>query len=140
MDAKIRVKTGIEVEVNDAGECIIIPVEDAVFVQKMQEMSNKLVAVRNRYAQRMQGKSQSESIKIIMDASKEIMTEIDDLFGEDSCRKIFGDTIPSIFAIGEFMNQIIPIAERYAEDRMKRMNEKYGKRQGNNKPYRNKRR
>lgn len=139
-DAKLRVKSGIEVEVNDAGDKIVIPTEDALFVQRFQEMILKFGQVRDEVSQKMDNASREEQIKVVVEASRIIMNEIDVLLGENTCKKVFGDTVPSVFAISDFFEQLIPIVESSMNERKNRIREKYNRnRSGSKKPYRNRR-
>ena len=59
------------------------------------------------------------------------MDDIDKLFGEESCRKIFGNIIPTPFLIYDLFDQLIPIIKEHTNERQNRIAEKYSnKRKG----------
>lgn len=113
----LRIKRGIEVEVNDAGESIVIPVEDAQFSEKFYGLLNRFQAVE----------SEITADKTLIEVTKEIMAEIDDLLGQDSCRKVFGNIIPSPYLLLDFFDQLLPVFEEYIAERRERIAEKYNR-------------
>lgn len=113
----LRIKKGIEVEVNDAGESIVIPVEDAQFSEKFYGLLNRFQAVE----------SEITADKTLIEVTKEIMAEIDDLLGQDSCRKVFGNIIPSPYLLLDFFDQLLPVFEEYIAERRERIAEKYNR-------------
>ena len=56
---------------------------------------------------------------------KETKREVDELFGDGTCRKVFGDILPSMDLFVEFFGSLLPFFEEYKQDRMRRMG-KYG--------------
>lgn len=113
----LRIKKGIEVEVNDAGEIIIIPVEDAQFSERFYGLLNRFQAAE----------SEITADKKLIEVTKEIMEEIDDLLGQDSCRKVFGNIIPSPYLLLDFFDQLLPVFEEYISERRERIAEKYNR-------------
>ena len=78
----------------------------------------------------------------MIDKTHGIMHDIDEVFGAETCKKVFGDITPNPFMIADFFDQIGPIAEKYANGRTKELYEKYNRsRKGNNSqiPYNGKR-
>lgn len=59
--------------------------------------------------------------------SKEACEKIDNIFGVEASRKIFGGIVPDMFAITDFFEQITPLIEKYAKERNQTINEKYSK-------------
>ena len=55
------------------------------------------------------------------------MTDIDNLFGVGSCEKVFGDIIPSAYALADFFDQLIPIFEEFASEKQKSIAAKYNR-------------
>ena len=51
---------------------------------------------------------------------------IDDLFGNDTCKKIFGCSKPSSFLLAEFLNYITKFVVEFKENRLDKIEEKYG--------------
>lgn len=113
----LRIKKGIEVEVNDAGEIIVIPVEDAQFSERFYGLLNRFQTAE----------SEITADKTLIEVTKEIMEEIDDLLGQDSCRKVFGNIIPSPYLLLDFFDQLLPVFEEYISERRERIAEKYNR-------------
>ena len=130
----LRVNSGIKIEVNDAGEYIVAYVSDQNFVKKFYDLVEKM----NQTADYM-GSGEVEQmdiekkLQLSMDKAKEIVVEIDHVFGEKASEKIFGvGVIPSGYALGEMFEQLIPVFQGYADERQKKIAEKYDRnRKGN---------
>lgn len=126
---KIRVNSGIVIEVNDNGDTITINAEDQGFIGKFFELYESLENLTKKFnATDMRTKSEREQLSILTDTTKEIMAGIDNLFGENSCKKVFGDIIPNPYLIAEFFEQLTPIAKQYMDARQKKIAAKYGRR------------
>ena len=135
---QIRVNSGITVEVNDNGDTILVNAEDQYFIEKFLGLNEKLENIANTDAKELENKSEREQLEFVILKTKEIMAEIDGLFGEDACRKVFGNIIPSPYLIADFFDQLTPIAEQYMDERQKKISKKYNRnRKGSNK-YRSK--
>lgn len=124
----IRVSSGIEIEVNDVGETIVIPVEDMNFIDKY----NRLIETFERISTEIQEKegtlTAGEELKLIISKIKEIMDEINALFmDEQCCKKVFGDIIPSPYVVADFFEQLYPYVEKYTDERHKKIMAKYKK-------------
>lgn len=121
---KIRVSSGIKVEVNDDGETITIPVEDVNFMDRFYNMIDCIKASAGKLTSTNTDDTR-EQLKIIIGECNNISQEMDNLFGQGSCRKIFGDVTPTPYAVIDFYNQIGPIIERYASERQRKIMQKY---------------
>lgn len=127
MDGSISVKTGLVLQVNDAGETITIPVEDANLISKFFELITFLEEIAKTDSE--SGKSPlQEQIDLHIQRMESIKNKIDEVFGFETCRKVFGDITPSPFAIYDFMDQITPIISKYANERQKKIGNRYIKR------------
>lgn len=125
----IRVNKGIVIEVNDAGDTITINTEDQSLVDKFYGMMERLQEIKEEMeAPEMEKKGEREILKIMIERTKEIMKEIDNIFGEDSCKKIFGDIVPSAYLIVEFFDQMTPIVEKHMKERRKEIENRYSRR------------
>ncbi len=52
--------------------------------------------------------------------------------GEGTCRKVFGDIVPSVDLYVDFINQLAPYFEKYGKERQKKLMQKYNpNRRGN---------
>lgn len=126
---KIRINSGIVIEVNDNGDTITINAEDQGFMDKFFELDEMLENLAKKFKTvDMKGKGEREQLKVLTDTTKEIMEGIDNLFGENTCKKVFGDIIPNPYLIAEFFEQLIPIVKQYVDIRKKKISEKYGRR------------
>lgn len=123
---KIRVNTGITIEVNDNGDTIVVRVDDSNFVDafydllEMMEQKEKEIAA-SKY------ENDREKLSFVKEKMKEIVRQIDQLFGQDTCKKVFGDIIPSGYAVADFFEQLVPIISEYSDARQKKIAEKYNR-------------
>lgn len=130
----LRINSGITIEVNDDGDCIVAYVTDQNFVKKFYDMVEKM----NQTAEYMgsdevDSMEVREKLKVSMEKSREMIQEIDLVFGERASEKIFGaGVVPSGYALGELFEQLIPVFQGYADERQKKIAEKYDRnRKGN---------
>lgn len=130
---KIRVSSGISIEVNDAGDIIQIPVEDMQFMDGFYELIDGFTEASNR-VKSMKGSGTKEQLNVMIEECKRITQEIDMLFGADCCKKVFGNIVPTPYAMADFFNQLLPIVGSYANERQSRIMQKYQK---NKKPQEN---
>lgn len=115
---KIRVKSYKKViEVNDDGETITLYVADQSIPYKL----NKLIKNIEKKAQEFSELPDDTSEDVILDKEYDaqlwVRTTIDDIFGKDTCRKVFGDQVPPLEAYLDFLEQIKPYFESYAKER-----------------------
>ena len=132
---EIRVNSGIVVNVNDNGDTITINAEDQLFIEKFFSAIERFEKIQKEMSEpKWKEKSEREQLSAMIDKTKEIMEDIDGMFGTGACKKVFGDIIPSVYLIADFFDQLIPIASKYADERQKKIAEKYNrKRKGGNK-------
>lgn len=125
---KIRVNSGIVIEVNDNGDTITVNAEDQGFIDKFFELNELLENLTKKFKTvDMKEKSEREQLRVLTDTTKEIMAGIDSLFGENACKKVFGDIVPNPYLIAEFFEQLTPIAKQYMDARQKKIAAKYGR-------------
>ncbi len=62
-----------------------------------------------------------------LNMSKAACEKIDKMFGENACKKVFGDIIPQMDIIVAFLNAVIPIVKKNAEERSKKINTQFSK-------------
>ena len=137
---KIRVSTGVTIEVNDNGDTIVARIDDALFVNGFYDLLELMEKNQKEIECMDNGPTQYDDrqrLEFIKENTTEIMEEIDRLFDTDACRKVFCGAIPSAYAIADFFDQLVPIFNEYADARQKKIAEKYNRnRKGNNaKPY-----
>lgn len=128
MENKIRVGSGIRrIEVNDNGECIMLPVSDDNFTVQFYRLMDGI----SRQAKEI-GESEPEDITGQIDAVEKIIAiekdtkrKVEELFGEGTCHKVFGDVLPSMDLFVEFFGSLVPFFEEYKKERIGKMG-KYG--------------
>lgn len=126
IDGSIRVRSALRISVNDEGGEILIPVEDAQFIENFFTTLDKVTKIRDNIRSRTEGLEGAELVKPVKEELRNIMSELDRLFGEGFCSKVFGDTVPSPYAISDFFEQMIPIIDSYTNARQQRIAAKYG--------------
>lgn len=125
---KISINKGIEIEVNDKHDILTVNVEDQNFISKYYDMIEKFDDIKKsmeRTALKEQGGR--EQLQHLIAGTKEIMKEIDVVFGEESCKKIFGDIVPNPYLIADFFEQMGPIIKEYTDERKKIIQTKYSR-------------
>ena len=122
------IKGGTEVQVNDKGDTIVCNFGSQEFYADFTELIDNLEKVKKYVAtEEFTRKPEIEQLRIMIGKTNEIMSDIDRVFGEKTCQKVFGDITPSPILITDFFDQIIPIAQRYANGRNKELWDKYGR-------------
>jgi len=139
---KLRVNTGaVKIEVNDQGEFITLNFGDQEFPLKVVNLIEKFEVEHKRL------KAISETIEIPGDITGEkidpnfkklaevslqshkmFKEEIDVVFGDETCRKVFGNIVPSMDHISQFLTAIQPYFENHREEmavRAEVQNQKY---------------
>lgn len=138
----LRVSSGIKkIEVNDNGDYIIIPVNDATFFDRYAEVIKSFEQKEIEYSKRTdelkekhKDKSNNDTDSVIdiatlyVDLCRDVCVELDKLFGEGSCKKIFPDVeYPNEILIGEFFEQITPLLNQYGKERSEKINLMYNR-------------
>lgn len=128
----LRVGNGIKnIEVNDHGEYISIPISDASFYErfaavignfekKKEEISQKAKELSEKHKGKEEYDAEMimDGVHLYSDLCKYTCKELDNLFGDGCCRKVFtGVEIPGVELIGEFFDSISPIITQYAKER-----------------------
>lgn len=138
----LRVDSGIKnIEVNDAGEYISIPISDAAFYdrfgallkyfeQKQTETEQRAEELSEKYKDRPDDTDMMiDGIHLYSGLCRDVCAELDKLFGEGCCRKVFaGIENPGVELIGDFFDQIVPLLNRYAQERNEKISLKYNRR------------
>ena len=137
---QIRVSNGITIEVNDNGDTIIMNADDQNFVEKFYGLIDKADAISKKLkTEDVQKLSEHKQLKVAIEATRELMQDIDELFGPDSCKKIFGDIVPHPYLIADFFEQLKPIVKKHVDARQRKIAEKYNNnRKGSRNKYRSK--
>lgn len=139
---KLRVDSGIKnIEVNDNGDYISIPISDAAFYERFGAAMKSFEQKETEYSQKAKGLSERhkdkpdddvdmivEGIGLYSELCKDTCAELDKLFGEGCCRKVFvGIENPSVELIGDFFEKITPLLNQYAKERNQNINLMYNR-------------
>ena len=129
MSDKISVNSGVKViEVNDQGETISLPLGDPAFthglVELMQMFSDKVGDVEQACKTidtSAVAAAKAEQLSVVASLNLKVCTEmkdrVDALFGDEVCRKVFGDIVPGMAAFSDFFDQLTPFMEEYGRER-----------------------
>lgn len=142
--AGIRVNTGVKrIEVNDSGDFITMSLNDNDFlsrffslyenVQKMaEESSAREREIQERYKESEDriGRAKA-SYDLYTKCGKDMMGEVDALFGDGTCKKVFGDITPTFDLYIEFFEQLTPYLQEFAQEKSQRMSKYSAARTGN---------
>lgn len=140
----LRIDNGLrKIKVNDEGEYIEFSVADSGFfraffdllqwfdeqenrkeIKEMEEQGDKIISDDGN---EINYNAANSVLDIREKISKEACEKIDNIFGAESSRKIFGSIIPDMFMIADFFEQITPLIEKYSKERNQSINKKYSK-------------
>ena len=140
----IRVNTGDKrIEVNDQGEFIILRFSDQSFPNRVFAMIDRVQAVAdNAKAEEAALKEQCGGdtdsftyMKALAEMNEKIhrsiMAEVDEVFGPETCRKVFGDIVPDLTLFEDFFNQMLPFFETFGKERAEKLKKYSASRMGN---------
>ena len=121
MPEKIRVNVEkVELEVNDAGDIIVLPVSDERFLQKLYSFSSK-ISHKSEEMSYIDKENISALIQGDIELHENIKSGFDELFGEDAYRKVFGDDIVvGAEYVIDFIDQCMPYIQKHIENRDKK--------------------
>lgn len=122
MAEKIRVNVEkIELEVNDNGDIITLPVSDERFLKRMYDFADEI----KKKAEEIEfiDKENIEAIvKCDIELHEKIKSEFDEVFGSDAYSKVFGeDTVIGAEYVFDFIDQVSPFITSYMEKRNKKL-------------------
>lgn len=129
--ASIRVKSGVKrIEVNDDGEYIEINFGDARFMRSLYSMldgaqtevkeAQKCEAeIREKFKDDEDAQTR-ELLQLNEKVLKGMVAGFDSALGKDTCKKVFGDIIPTVYMFQDFMDQLLPILEEGQREQQER--------------------
>lgn len=140
----LRIDNGLKkIEVNDAGEYIEFSVVNSGFfraffellqwfeeqktrkeIKEMEEQSDKVVSDDGN---KINYGAANSMLDIRDKISREACEKIDNIFGCEASRKIFGSVAPDMYMIADFFEKISPLIEKYQKERRQTINKKYSK-------------
>lgn len=136
---KIRIARNIKrIEVNGNGEFITLDFDDLNLPYRYYGMLKRLEKDRVKFAQELQeklrDKTSMNSAEELVNAERDLniyfRDAIDEVFGEGTCRKVYGDILPSIDMHLQFFDAIRPYFEEEAQRRRQKMSKYSAKRSG----------
>lgn len=137
---KIRVQRNVkQIEVNDEGEFITLDFDDLNLPYRYYGMIKKFNKDRAKFAkelaEKLKGKPSSVCAEELVEAERQLniyfRDAVDEVFGEGTCRKVYGDILPSIEMHMQFFDALRPYFEEEAKRRQARMNKYNAGRMGN---------
>lgn len=137
---KIRLQRNIKrIEVNDDGEFITLDFDDLNLPYKFYGMIKKFEKDRARFAAELDEKLKNGSLEdnadelIVAERSLNVYLRgaVDEVFGEGTCRKVYGNILPSVEMHLQFFDALRPYFEEEAKRRQQKMNKYNAGRMGN---------
>lgn len=138
---QFRINTGaVKIEVNDEGEFITLPFGDQQFPSKFFALIEDFEARQEDYKKRAEEIDNSElpemakakaGTKFNLEIHEYFKSEVDRIFGEDTCRKVFGNIVPGIELYADFFDQLKPYFEKFGKERAAKMQKYSPERAGN---------
>lgn len=123
---KIRVQSSIEIEVNDAGETIVLFVDDPNFADRFYGLAELFEKQKAEIeSPSIKGLPERERLQVYIQKMETVKVEINNVFGEECCRKVFGNMCPSPLLVADFLDQISPIIKKNTDERQKKILNKY---------------
>lgn len=140
--AGIRVNTGVKrIEVNDDGDYITLNFADQSFPERFFSMIDRVTELAKEAEPKekeIREKYPAGSVDLVraissfnLDFHYAVSGEIDSFFGADTCKKVFGDIVPSIDLIDDFFQQLMPYFQEFGKERAQKMSKYSADRTGN---------
>jgi len=140
--AGIRVNRGDKkIEVNDNGDYIVLNLSDSSFPDRFFSMVDRVqerADAAGEKAKEIEAKYEAGSEALIRataslyrELHEGVMAEVDALFGQDTCKKVFGDIVPGIELFDDFFTQLMPYFEQFGKERAQRLSKYRADRTGN---------
>lgn len=136
---KIRIQRNVKrIEVNDNGDILELDFDDLNlpynFYAMMKNFETDRVEFTKALAEKIKGKSDKETVDAFVEAERElnvyVRDAIDKVFGEGTCRKVYGDILPSVEMHMRFFEALRPYFEEEAKRRQEKMNKYSARRMG----------
>lgn len=136
---RLRINTGaVKIEVNDEGETIILNFGDQSFpgryydmLSRVQEKISGMEEEAKALDQTATDQAIREKVTFTENICKYLVSEVDGLFGQETCRKVFGDIVPAPEYILEFLEALTPYFEKEVAKRQEKRAKYSASRTGN---------
>lgn len=123
---KLRIDNGTKkIEVNDKGEFIELPLGDQSFPDRFFDFANKIIGRYEGISGSIDLLEAEEQRKKMLEVARENMKDVDELLGEGTCRKVFGDIVPDDYMVMELFEKLTPFIQKFGENRRKEIQKKY---------------
>lgn len=131
---KIRINTGVvKIEVNDQGEYIELPFGDQSFPNRVFNLLDNFQEKQKEIDENTKDFdiTTEDAVKKNLEIHEFFRDEIDKVFGADTCKKTFGNIVPSVDMIKQFFEAIEPYFIQYKNKEIAKMNKYSAERAGN---------
>lgn len=137
---RIRIQRNVKrIEVNDNGDTIELNFDDLNLPYRFYAMLKDLEKNREKFTkgftEKIKDMSDEESVDAFVQAERELneymRDAVDAVFGEGTCRKVYGDILPSVEMHMQFFDALRPYFEEEAQRRQQKMNKYSARRMGN---------
>lgn len=132
----IRANTGtVDIEVNDNGDKISFSISDNNFLKQLSDFFEWFFGAKDE-VEKLESKKESdanelEDFKLLVAAQEELsrqtMNKFDELFGENTCRKIFGEISPTFVCVVDVILQLADEIERIAKEHNQYFTNRYSR-------------
>ena len=136
---KIRIQRNVKrIEVNDNGDILELDFDDLnlpyAFYGMIKQFETDRAKFTKELAEKIKDKSDAETADVFVEAERELniymRDAIDKVFGEGTCRKVYGDILPSVEMHMQFFDALRPYFEEEAKRRQEKMNKYSARRMG----------
>lgn len=133
------------IEINDSGEYIVFDTRSPVFLLGFLELAGRFESKSKDYEEgakkvsAMPGNTTAELVEKAIAANElnkaicdDLAAQVNELFEDDVCKKLFGDASPNVFGFVEFFAQLVPIvnaAQKEQNERIGKYTAKYRKKE-----------
>ncbi len=113
-----------KIEVNDEGEFIELNFNDRSFPHRFFGLIESFEKKEKEFLKKAKEIEEKEcdtkeKDRAFLELDKEIhcflMEQVDNVFGEDTCRKVFGDIVPAVECYKDFFEALMPYFKDYAK-------------------------
>lgn len=136
---KIRIQRNVKrIEVNDNGDILELDFDDLnlpyAFYGMIKQFESDRAKFTKELAEKIKDMSDEETADAFVAAERELniymRDAIDKVFGEGTCRKVYGDILPSVEMHMQFFDALRPYFEEEAKRRQEKMNKYSARRMG----------
>ena len=143
MIPEIKVDTGVKrIKVNENGDCIELHLGDQTFATRFFEMFDRVnekidamqpeaLELDKKYKDAGELERKRAMCEFNVSLHKVLKDEMDNFFGEGTCKKVFGDIVPHYNLYLDFFYQIKVFFAEYAKERVEKMSKYSTERRGN---------